>query len=249
MSGNNKSLVKVVYFDEGSATDYLTILNGGSFLGETQKTKKKGHEESGEVAVRLKALFDVFFVKGSAETTGKVKVNNLGETLIKSTISNTILSDFFDVLPTSDDNDNKIVKLSGYKISMIKNSVAYFQTITPYLSMTDGNVQVAEEVAFNISRMHETFKSAKGYYELLAKDFNSEKILRFNNQAFKNNYNITDLEQMDLVFYGVQVGTMNISSLDFTKAFETENEIMMDLGGNESDGKLPVFDIILAGIE
>ncbi|MGH1047539.1 DUF6414 family protein [Bacillus mycoides] len=249
MSGNNENLVKVVYFDEGSATDYLTILNGGSFLGETQKTKKKGHEESAEVAVRLKALFDVFFVKGSAETNGKVKVNNLGETLIKSTISNTILSDFLDILPNSDDSDNKIVKMSGYKISMIKNSVAYYQSITPYLSMTDGNVQISEELAFNISRIHETFKSAKGYYELLAKDFNNEKILRFNNQAFKNNYNITDLEQMDLVFYGVRVGTIKISSLDFTNAFETENEIMMDLSDNESDGKLPVFDIILAGIE
>ncbi|MDF2883776.1 MAG: hypothetical protein K0R54_4340 [Clostridiaceae bacterium] len=248
-------MIKVVYFDEGSATDYLTIKNGGTLIIKNDKVKENKHKEEMEIGGKLQSLFNVLFLKGDASIKSNIGASHAGESLIKTSISNSILSDFFDML-NAKDND-KIEKLEYYSVIAVENSIAYFQTITPYLSMTDGNVQVSEDFALQMSKMHETLKSSKGYYELLAinnKKKDDKKIFRFNNEAFKNNYGIVDLTQMNLVFHGIKVGNLYESNLDFTKAFDQkdDDEIIVDIndiGVIKEDTELPVFDIILAGVE
>lgn len=247
-------MIKVVYFDEGSATDYLTIKNGGSLVLETQNKKITSHSESGSVGIRVKSLFNYLFVKGEAGANFDIDLSNMGEKLINSTISNTILSDFLDLVQK---NQDEIIKLSGYRAYTLKNSIAYFQTITPFLRMAEGKIAIDEEFKFKIDSMHDTLKESKGYYELLAINESNDKskiILRFNNNAFKNNYSISDLEKMDFIYYGVKVGSMKEKLLDFNSLFDIKDEAEIATSIEDIDMKennkeeLDVYDIILAGV-
>ena len=48
----------------------------------------------------------------------------------------------------------------------------------------------------------------RGYYDMLLKTEKERKsVLRFNLQAFKNNYNLVDLSKMKLTYFGIKVGT------------------------------------------
>ena len=167
-------MIKIVYFDEGSATDYLTIKNGGSLVIENQSKTKRQHSENLQAGVRVKSLLNYLFFKGDADVGLNVDLSNLGESLIKTTISNTILSDFLDIVDKN--NHNEVIELSDYKVHAAKNSIAYFQTITPFLRMTEGNIMIDEDFKFKIDAMHDTLKQSKGYYELLATNKLDEKI-------------------------------------------------------------------------
>lgn len=246
---------KIVYFDEGSATDYLTIKNGGSLVIENVKTKEKKHSESMQAGIGIKSLFDFLFLKGDHKSNLNMELSNIGAGLMKTTISNTILSDFLDIIFDEKISD-EIEELSGYKVYTVKNSIAYFQTITPYLRMAEGNLQIDDDFNFKINEMHDTFKLSKGYYELLAidkLDKDLKKIFRFNNNAFKNNYSISDLEEMDFIYYGVKVGSMKEKSLDFSSMFNDNKEVAVSLDileNNElNSNELDVYDVILAGVK
>lgn len=258
-------MIKIVYFDEESATDYITIKNGGSLVMSSEQATAKQHTEVLQAGVRIKSLFNYLFIKGDANADLNIDLSNAGESLIKTTISNTILSDFLDLI-LSENNNDKIIELSGYKVNLIHNTVAYFQTITPFLRMAEGDLVVDENFKFKVEAMHDTLKSSKGYYELLATnklDKSSKIILRFNNNAFKNNYSISDLEQMDFVYYGVKVGSMKEEALDFSNLFNshkkytdenleiaTSIEELEDIEANkENSDELDVYDILLAGVK
>lgn len=246
---------KIVYFDEGSATDYLTVKNGGSLVVENVKTKEKKHNESMQAGIGIKSLFDFLFLKGDHKSNLNMELSNIGAGLMKTTISNTILSDFLDII-FDKKSSGEIEELSGYKVYTVKNSIAYFQIITPYLRMAEGNLQIDDDFKFKINEMHDTFKFSKGYYELLAIDAANKdlkKIFRFNNNAFKNNYSIADLEEMDFVYYGVKVGSMKEQDLDFSNMFNDDKEVAISLDSLEDNklnlNELDVYDVILAGVE
>ncbi|NBH86680.1 hypothetical protein D7X88_18805 [bacterium C-53] len=126
---------KIVYFDENSATDYLTILNGGTLLISDLEEEKVGNNTEIKVGAKLKVLFNSLFVSGSANLDSNIGAYTSGENFIKTTISNTTLSDFIEVVKES---DSDIKCMNGYSIYIMPNSIAYFQTITPYLAMTEG---------------------------------------------------------------------------------------------------------------
>lgn len=48
----------------------------------------------------------------------------------------------------------------------------------------------------------------------------TSNVLRLNNKAFRNNYNLSDLTKMKLVYYGIYVGVCDISKLDMSKEFD-----------------------------
>ena len=104
---------KIVYFDENSATDYLTILNGGSLVISDSEEEKVGGNAEIKVGAKLKLLFNSLFVSGSANLDSNIGAYTSGENFIKTTISNTTLSDFVDAV-TVDESDIKCLK--GYRI-------------------------------------------------------------------------------------------------------------------------------------
>lgn len=241
---------KIVYFDENSATDYLTVLNGGTLLISDSEEEKVGDKEEIKAGAKLKVLFNSLFVSGSANLDSNIGAYTSGENFIKTTISNTTLSDFIEVVRESDSDINC---MKGYSIYIIPNSIAYFQTITPYLAMTEGQIRVDGDLAINMNKMYDTLRLGKGYYELLAIKGIEKAIFRFNNEAFKNNYGISDLLQMNLSFYGVEVGRGKENQFDFSKMFTDEGKIVTDfeqvMAEKKENESLPIYDIILAGVE
>ena len=79
-------------------------------------------------------------------------------------------------------------------------------------------------------------------------------LLRFNANAFRNNYNISDLTKMDLAYYAIKVGTCDISRLDMSKEFDFSKKkpTSYDVIGEDIETQtndLDVYDVILAGVE
>lgn len=157
---------KIIYFDENSATDYLVMKNGGALVIEEEDKEKDGSHGEIKAGAKLKLLFNSLFVKGDAAIDSNIGVYTSGQNLIKTTITNTTLSDFLDIL---DENSTEIMKLEDFQIYIMENSIAYFQTITPYLGMTEGNLKVDENLAIRINKMYDTLKLGKGYYEVIGK--------------------------------------------------------------------------------
>lgn len=240
---------KIVYFDEDSATDYLIMQNGGALVIEDTDEDKMGTHSEVKIGAKLKLLFNSLFIKGDAAIDSNIGVYTSGQNLIKTTITNTTLSDFLDVL----DADNPDIEcLEVFQIQVVENSIAYFQTITPYLGMAEGKFKVDENLAISINKMYDTLKLGKGYYELLGRRSDKECILRFNNRSFKNNYGITDLLQMNLKYYGIKVGVGCKDQLDFTKMLTVpKTRTITSLDGDIKDNpdELPIYDIVLAGVE
>lgn len=245
---------KIVYFDESSATDYLVIKNGGSLVLTDSDESKSGNKAEANIGAKLKLLFNTLFVSGGTSVDSNIGVYTSGENLIKTTITNTTLSDFLELL---EKNNEDIKTLKNFKVEIVPNSIAAFQTVTPYLIMTEGKLQVDGDMAININKMYDTLKLGKGYYELLANDGKERCIFRFNNSSFKNNYGISDLLMMDLVFIGMKVGMGNLKQLDFVNSFNNEstNQTFTEISDIENKEKsidttlLPIYDILLAGVE
>lgn len=91
---------------------------------------------------------------------------------------------------------------------------------------------------------------------LLKSESAPKSVLRFNISAFKNNYNLADLSKMELVYYGIKVGTCRVSELTLDKEFDFQKkseevtaESILDGENQSHSDELDVYDIVLAGIE
>lgn len=72
-----------------------------------------------------------------------------------------------------------------------------FLTLSAYTNIMAGSQAVNEDYELNISKLHETLKLAKGYFEFQGDTKSDEmKIYRFNIDALRNNYRSTDLESV-----------------------------------------------------
>ncbi|RGI42447.1 hypothetical protein DXB52_14945 [Ruminococcus sp. OM04-4AA] len=114
---------KIIYFDENSATDYLVMKNGGALVIEEEDKEKYGSHGEIKAGAKLKLLFNSLFVKGDAAIDSNIGVYTSGQNLIKTTITNTTLSDFLDIL---DENSTEIMKLEDFQIYIMENSIVLF---------------------------------------------------------------------------------------------------------------------------
>lgn len=253
MEQEEKKMTRIVYFDELGATDYLTINNRGlreqiiEELGETEKKTAAGTELKGWAKVPFWHFFG-----GSVEGNVKAGIEKNNSNMIKTTISNSLLSDFLE------SKKEDIEELSNYYLKPYSNSIAFFKMFTPYFKMFSEDSTLDDGVPLDIHNMDKAFEQGKGYYEMIAKHEKEDdkKILRFNITAFRNNYTIADLTKMDLTYYMVKVGRANEDSLDINKEFLMDNDTDEDLVSlkglkNEESGNeevLDVYDVILAGV-
>lgn len=244
-------MIKVVYFDDASATDYLYIYDGGKVVQTSEKVKDKSKELASRTSAGIFAKLSWLpFIGGDVSTEAQADFSYKGSSLLKTTLSNTVLTDFLSKIK---DDTERINKFDGYSVRAYKNSIAYFKMFTPYLIMTKSDI-TSEGVSFDPSRMDEAFESGKGYYEMIAEsDSNSEVVFRFNINAFRNNYGIADLTKMQLTYYGVKVGNVDVSLLDINKEFNFEQGTISSAFDIERKQKSPnqidVYDIMLAGVE
>lgn len=265
--------VKVIYFDEGTAADYMQIVSGG----EMKKTTEFISNISGGADVEAKAelkldskskglphLFKTllgFGVDTSVGGNGDIEFKK--EKIAKNILENTLLSDFVELI----DSDSKKKKEENKKHNSIKqfeklslfpqpNSFSYYMLMAPFFSMIDGNISLPSDSGecFNldISKIEAAISHGRGYYEFISTDNDKEAIFRFSSSAFRNNYTMSDIPKMKLSVYAVNVGSIDKRNLDLTKEFEfgIDNKSRIEYNSTTSDDELSidVFDVILAGI-
>lgn len=254
MGKDSPSFLKIAYFDEAAAQDYLDITNGGRLDWSKEENKKRVAEILAEIEAQAKGGFNIIsFLKGSIsgnlDATGKAEVSKLLDTTIK----NTLLTDYISAAYT----DNKIVKFEDSGVYAPQNSVTLYKMYSSYLSVIP-----KEQLPFdieNIEKFNEAVLSERGYYAmLLKKESTPASVLRFNINAFKNDYSLADLSKMNLTYYGVQVGTCKQRELGIDKEFEFQNkpvevtaESILGVDGEtlKQEDSLAVYDIVLAGVK
>lgn len=250
-NGGGTTLIKIVYFDEQSASDYLDMSAGGKLASTSEDVRNRTTELHARVETKVAAKLSWLpFLGASAETGAGVGTSSAGQSILSKTLSNTILTDYLDRVS----GDERVRRLQGLRLTAAQGSMAFMKMYTPYMVIAK-----TEELGLDLARLDEALERAKGYYELLGKAENGGRsVLRFNIKAFRNNYGLTDLLRMRLVFHGVLVGQTRESDLGF------EAEMAADEGPAPAsaldllDGPavappsaelLDVFDVILAGVE
>ncbi|GAA1549201.1 DUF6414 family protein [Nocardioides humi] len=244
-----QSMIKIVYCDEESVSDYLDISAGGKESSTSEQVKERSRETHSEVETKMIAKFSWLpFLGASAETGAGAALSAAGRSILNKTLSNTILTDYLD----KTDGDERIRQLRGLRVKALDGSMAYAKMYTPYMVIAK-----TEDQGVDLSRLDEALERAKGYYELVGEDEDGTKcVLRFNIKAFRNNYGLTDLGRMRLVFHGVLVGKTKERELLMESEMEPTDgaEVLsardlLDRRTTSSELELDVYDVLLAGVE
>lgn len=269
MKDNINNINKVIYFDEGSATDMMQIFDGGTL--EHTTTLLRNSNNSAEVGVEATASVGVsgFFkaligLNGNVNAEGKLYSGLETNKMIENIVKNTLLSDFVD-FTNNESVNHGIIFFENYELEVLVNSFAYIAMVSPYMTMLNENQSMSSgDYEISMEKMDNAIKMGKGYYELLAKKKTTiaegpkkakEIILRFNIDSFKNNYRISDLVKMNLVFYAVKVGKSSKASLDFESEFKLKptHKNPSYSSGNPQDNEkeieeINVYDVLLSGV-
>lgn len=242
-------MIKVVYFDEESASDYLDISAGGKEVATSESVQERTKEAHTKVEAGLIAKLSWLpFLGVQADASAGAGLSAAGKSILSKTLSNTILTDY---LKQSEDDD-RIVQLRGLRVTAPKDSMAFMKMFTPYMIIAK-----TEDQGIDLARLDEALAGAKGYYELLGESVEGKKIvLRFNINAFRNNYGLTDLGRMELAFHGIRVGKSTERGLGMQAEMTTDVEAeavtpvsLVDGVAGANEELLDVYDIVLAGVE
>ncbi len=244
-----KQMIKVVYFDETAATDYITIRNGGQIDWTTTENKEKLARIIGEIEAQSKGNFNIFsLLKASLSGNLNTSIDINTNKLVTSTITNTLLTDY--ILMAS--NDKNIRQFHDDGVYAPANSISMYKMYSSYL-----NIVPKDQIPIDLEGLNNALLGERGYYQML---LNSEKeptcVLRFNINSFKNDYSLADLSKMKLSYFGVKVGECTKEQLSLEKEFEMNNsssiidvnEIVTGKKMTETKNGLDVYDIVLAGV-
>lgn len=243
-----KKMIKIVYFDEDAARDYIDITNDGHLDWSEAENKEKLAKLSAEIDAQIGGGFKFLsFIKASLQGGTNVEYNRETKRIIASQLSSTLLTEYIK-LATADKN---IEKFSGI-IYPPENSISKYKMYSPYTIIVPKN-----EIPIDLERLNEALDDARGYYEMLHTDKNGKiSVLRFNDTAFRNNYNLSDLTKMNLKFFAVKVGSCQMENLNMEKEFDFSNEKgvpsaeeVLGMAINTSTSELLVYDVVIAGVE
>lgn len=263
--------VKIVYFDESYATDYCQLAVGGMLTERREnatETEKQAHgnaeeelsinSEKGGLATLIKLVGGLtanMKVSGGTEASAKT------DRIAKKIIENTVLSTFVDVL-SKDGNANAGIHIfKGVNVHPEPNSFTYMMLIAPFMSMVNGQLPIESEngkdIHIDINKVEAAMEHGRGYYEFTTYINEKEAILRFNRNAFRNGYTLSDLPKMQLTYYAIPVGKIEKSVLQVQKEFEfgiSKKEVRVDFAAETDDEQeekrnlIGVYDVILGGV-
>lgn len=253
-------IVKIVYFDEGSATDYCQIKSGGSVNTKTTASDSNAKGVEGTVGASIGAKLSglIPFVKPAINADGSVKASYHIETVVKSIVTNTVLTDFLNNV--SAEGDGPITLLENKKIEQVPGSISSLSLLTPYFEMLkSGQAIPAGDLEISVDKLDSTLTKAKGYLEFVGKEEGQKDVvIRFNSAAFKNNYRPSDLLRMNLKLYATLVGECRLSDLSPDNEFKLEGfpvgkdnpdyHARDEDSPTQKEATLKVYDVILAGV-
>ena len=253
-------IIKIVYFDEGSATDYCQIKSGGSVNTETMASDSSAKGVEGAVGASISAKLSglIPFVKPAASADGSAEASYHIETVVKSIVTNTVLTDFLNSV--SADDSGPITLLENKSIERVPGSISSLSLLTPYFGMLKSGQGIpAGDLEISVDKLDSTLTKAKGYLEFIGTEKDQQDVVvRFNSAAFKNNYRPSDLLRMNLKLYATLVGECRLSDLSPDNEFKLEGFPVgkdnpdYQAGAMESpaqeEASLKVYDVILAGV-
>ena len=266
----SSDLSKIVYFDEGSATDLIQIYHGGGLNKtlELFEVDDEGEEAEGKAEGKVglgKILQGIIGFGTSVEGGSSLTASHSSNQVAKNILTNTVLTDFIECVEAG---ESGVERLEEYEISTIDNAMSSMMLITPYLTMLRSGQGIrAGEFNVSLERIDDAIQKAKGYYEFLAeKDDSDPIILRFNHSSFKNNYKLSDLLKMRLVIYAVHVGSASPDSLDiekeltftssdngknpsYTNSFSSYATSTCEITDAHKTNYCEMYDVILAGVK
>lgn len=278
----NHKIYKVIYFDEYSAGDYLNIFNGGV----KEESKKESNEtesyweRNSSVSIKLTGSITMVLgamgllslnqtiiqvLSGIVTIFGGVvsvtpfvvdllqKKKEIEKKFVTTQITSNVLTQFLD---SSMEQDTKILKVVDHKVQFPENSFTYIKNISPVIDFIKKDD--IESFPFEISKLGKLADDLKGYYSAFAINKSGErKVLRFNSKALRNNYRLSDLLIMDIVFYAVKVGELidsdNVLSVENefkSQTVKEDNVIESKMLGEVEQviNKCDLYDVILAGV-
>ena len=270
----NNNFLKVIYFDESFVADFMQIMAGGELKKTTEFISEVNSEMGAEVGVdgsvgtEKNGLSKIFsFLSGASinlEAGAHANVARKSDKIAKNIIENTLLADFIALLD-ADKRRTKNKRCTGIKIFpkvIVRpevNSFSYMMLIAPFLSMIDGELPIQTDdgsaMKIDITKIEEAIEKGRGYYEFLATIEGQDIVLRFNRNAFRNSYTMSDLPKMRLTYYAIHVGQIVKSDLQVQKEFEfgtTKLSKRVDYASASESGSvatgIDVYDVVLAGV-
>lgn len=248
MKDKNKKItkfIKVVYFDESTAQDYIDILHEGRF--DRSVEQNNGHAEDISAQVEAQGSSGMKILKFlKANFSGEVRGNFSGEIskMIDTTLKNTLLTDYL----SQADKDDGVRKFPGAKVYAPENSLTLYRMYHSYFTIVP-----KDKLPIDMEKLNEAVLGERGYYPMLMEcEENKQCVLRFNIGSFRNNYNLADLSKMELTYYGVKVGNCTKEQLSIEQEFESTNanwtaSNVVNHTEPQND-LLEVYDVVLAGI-
>lgn len=244
--------LKVVYFDEDAAQDYIDITNGGRLDWTTEENKEKIAKIIAEIDAKAQGRFTfVNLIKATLSGEVKADAQSSLSNIVGSTLKNTLLTDY--ISAAGSDPDVKKFGVGG--VYAPPNSIALYRMYSSYL-----NIVPKDQLPIDTEKLNDAILGERGYYAtLLLNEKEPKNVLRFNISGFKNQYHLADLAKMDLLYYGVKVGTCTKEQLSIENEFTANASTIQDnisvdeiINGSSqkqsSSKELDVYDIVLAGV-
>lgn len=238
--------VKVVYFDEDSASDLVDLDAGGRQKLTETEADETAKEAEGKISASFAAKYGWFsFLGARAEAAGNASISKAGSKIIEKSLSNTVLTDYLERISAQP----YVETISKVTLAPVDGSMAHVKMFTPFMVIAN-----TAESGIDLGKLDEALTQAKGYYELIATNFegDNKRILRFNLKAFRNNYGLNDLCRMDLQFDCIKVGEGSLESL--RDEFGTQDattfsaSLLLKEQSERQLTNLDVYDVILAGV-
>lgn len=240
------TIMKVPYFDEEAAQDYLDVKNGGRLDWSSDENKEKLAKIVGEIEAVVGGEISLLsMLKAAFQAKGEMNYSSALSKVIDSRLKNTLLTDYL----LAANEDASVKKFGNVIVSPYPNSFTMYKMFSSYLTVVP-----QDKMPIDMEKLNQAILGERGYYELIAEDISKKYILRFNINAFRNGYHLTDLAKMNLIYYGVLVGKMPLNKLSIDKEFDymkkTEVSAEMVLGEDTSDEQndCEIYDIIIAGV-
>lgn len=248
MNESKTGFIKIIYFDQQAAQDYLDITNGGRLDWTKEENRKRAAEILAEIEAQGKSGFNIIEII-KASLSGSVNVKGATEIshIFDSTVKNTLLTDYLEKVNISSD----VQKFNKCVLYAPEASASMYKMLSSYLTIVP-----KDQMPIDMEKLNSAVLSERGYYSLLVSGDDST-VLRFNIKAFSNNYGLADIGKMKLTCYGVLVGECEVEDLSIENEFgpikkkeEVTAEAVVDgYDPVQEKHKLQIYDVVLAGVE
>ena len=181
--------LKIVYFDEAAAQDYVDVTNGGRLDWSTQENKEKIAKIVAEIEAQAKSGFNILnYIKATFQ--GKVDASASAEltTAFDQTIKNTLLTDYIQAAS----KDEHVKKFENSGVYAPENSVTLYKMLSSYLTIVP-----KEEMPIDMEKLNEAILGERGYYDMA-----KEKIAEREIERLREDYDIEDRELFDKIKKG-----------------------------------------------